>query len=265
MRKFKLLTFVLSVAMLCAFASCTIPDGDFVFVPSDSSVEEEMSGDDIGGENGETFDSETIEPPTSETEEPELPVEVISDPLSFSEGFHTLENYKITATNELVDCLYVTGTANVTIESGYYDGGQTVLGGAGNTVIFANENAVVTINGGNFRINGLAVDDIGHIDLIYAKDNAQIIINGGVFEGKDDTVWLLNCKDGQNAKIIVCGGTFINWNPATASIVGSKNYVGVDEVEVAEGYEVIAETKIDGNVWYTVQAIEVNADNVIVE
>ena len=64
--------------------------------------------------------------------------------------------------------------------------------------------------------------------MIYADDNAVIEINGGKFKCKTPK-WTLNCKDGSNAKIIVKGGRFYNFNPLTDN---------PGEVEVAKGYHV---------------------------
>ena len=61
---------------------------------------------------------------------------------------------------------------------------------------------------------------------------------------------MLNCYDANykngTAKIIVKGGTFVNFNPANNAAEGAgTNFV-------AEGYSVIKETQANGDVWYTV-------------
>lgn len=143
------------------------------------------------------------------------------------------------------DAIQVIESATVTINGGKFDGGQTPLGGAGNTAIWCNsENAKIIINDGIFTIKGLAEGDVGHIDLIYCT-SGTIEINGGYFEGTDDTVWLLNCKDSNyiegKASIIVKGGEFVNFNPANCISEGQNTNF------VAEGYTVtttiIDETK----------------------
>lgn len=261
MRKIsKLLTFVLSFAMLCVFGACSIPDGDFVFVPNDSSVSEEITNDSV--------EPDSVEPSVpEEPEQPEPPEEVISDILIFTFGERTLENIKITVLNE-GDAITVKGVAQVTINNGTYDGGQTPFGGAGNTALWVKEStAKVVINGGTFICNGLAYDeegniDVGHIDLIYCSAGT-IEINGGFFKGADDTVWLLNCKDSayneNTAKIEVKGGTFVNFDPSNCVSEG----VGTNFV--AEGYEVIAEEQENGDIWYIVRAIETESEEVIDE
>ena len=142
------------------------------------------------------------------------------------------------------DALTVKNGAQVTIIDGIFNGGQTPFGGAGNTAIWCNGiDSKIIINDGIFYINGLAIDDEGnrdkgHIDLIYCTQGT-IEINGGWFEGADDTVWLLNCKDTYykdgTAKIIVKGGSFVNFDPSNCLSEGEgTNFV-------AEGYEVVVE------------------------
>ena len=158
-------------------------------------------------------------------------------------------NQNIVVSDDATDAIAVTG-GTVTINGGYYNGGQTELGGSGNTAVWANGGDVV-INDGYFTINGLADGDTGHIDLIYAK-TGTITINGGFFVGEDDTVWLLNCKDANynngTANIIVYGGTFVNFDPSNHSYeTTTRNFV-------ADGYTVIKEIRNNGDIWYTVVA-----------
>ncbi len=165
-----------------------------------------------------------------------------------------IEEVKIDADDyDAEDAIVVNAGANVTINSGNFNGGTTEFGGAGNTAVFAN-GGNVTIEGGYFTINGLAKDaagnlDSGHIDLIYAKDNARVYINGGFFEGADDTVWLLNAKDNSGARIFVRGGTFVNWNPREKAAEVAP--AGTTEITVYG--DVIAEEQDNGDIWYTVQ------------
>ena len=82
-----------------------------------------------------------------------------------------------------------------------------------------------------------------------------VTINGGFFACDPVTeeygsIYLLNCKDDnyQNgtARIIVQGGTFVNFNPADNGAEGAgTNFV-------AEGYYVVEESQDSGDVWYTV-------------
>ena len=81
---------------------------------------------------------EPIEP--EEPQEPVVPQETVSDPLSFTEGEHTVENLKIEATAENADAVYAGGEGTiVTIESGYYDGGDN----GSTTAVYARDGAKV--------------------------------------------------------------------------------------------------------------------------
>ena len=145
------------------------------------------------------------------------------------------------------DAITVTaGTATIT--GGFYDAGQTPFGGDGNTAVWANGGNVV-ITDGTFYSSGLAAGDTGHIDLIYCG-LGTITIEGGFYYAENNTVWLLNCKDANyangTAKIIVKGGTFVNFNPADVhgEPTNPTSYV-------AEGYTV-TESEHGSDTWYTV-------------
>ena len=113
-----------------------------------------------------------------------------------------------------------------------------------NEVIYARDNAVITINGGNY------VGAKGNSELIYASGNGQIIINGGSFEALEkaadlggDEYALLNCYDAHykagTANITVKGGKYKDFNPANNTSEGpNTNFV-------AEGYT----STQDGEYW----------------
>lgn len=165
------------------------------------------------------------------------------------------------------DALTVIDKATVTINGGSYNGGQTPFGGAGNTAVWVNSiDAKVIINDGVFTISGLAVNedgvkDTGHIDLIYCSAGT-IEINGGWFEGADSDVWLLNCKDAAykdgTAKIVVKGGTFVNFDPSNCVSEGEGTSF------VPEGYVVVKETR-EGIDYYTVVKASVDSGEEEVE
>ena len=172
----------------------------------------------------------------------------IGNGVEVNEGEMTLKDI-IVASDAITDAVTANG-GTVIIEGGYYNGGQTPFGGAGNTAVWANGGDVI-INNGFFTIGSLAEGDVGHIDLIYAK-LGTVTINGGFFVGADDTVWLLNCHDANYANgktnIVVTGGTFVNFNPANNASEGANTSF------VAEGYTVISSVQKNGDVWYTVVA-----------
>ena len=134
--------------------------------------------------------------------------------------------------------VYATATSNIIIEDGTYisDGSKY------NIAVWAQDNSIVTINGGTFK-NTNEVSD-----LIYAVGNATIYINGGFFESasaaNSDTLNIMG--DSVSARIIISGGTFVNDDPSVEP--------GDDEnkIIIAEGYKVISETQTNGDVWYMV-------------
>ncbi|MDY4186821.1 MAG: hypothetical protein SOX77_03040 [Candidatus Borkfalkiaceae bacterium] len=125
-------------------------------------------------------------------------------------------------------------------ENGGIDTGTN--GGYG---INVRKGAKLTINGGYYYGGGTAVQ----------VQEGTLTINGGTFAvepfgepyGYD---FLFNCVDAAykagTAKIIVKGGTFINFNPADNKAEGAgTNFV-------ADGYMVKSTVKENGDVWYTV-------------
>ncbi|MBS6474913.1 MAG: SipW-dependent-type signal peptide-containing protein [Clostridiales bacterium] len=113
-----------------------------------------------------------------------------------------------------------------------------------NVVWLSSNEGTVNIEGGNFLVNE------GGSAVIYAE-KGTVNISGGYFEllGAENPTFLLNCKDDQaaagNAKIVVTGGTFVNFDPSDNQADGQgTNYV-------AEGYKVVSQEK-DGKTLYTV-------------
>lgn len=105
--------------------------------------------------------------------------------------------------------------ANVTVNGGTYYGGGTV---------FNVQLGTLTINGGHFEVTSFAAP--------YNYD------------------FMLNCVDANyrngTAKIIVKGGTFVNFDPSNNAAEGAgTNFV-------ADGYTVVSETQSNGDIWYTV-------------
>ena len=133
--------------------------------------------------------------------------------------------------------------ADTTINAGENGGIDTGVNGA--YAINVMNGANLVINGGTYYGGGTAVQ----------VQKGTVTINGGHFavEPFGDPYgynFLLNCIDSAykngTAKIIVKGGTFVNFNPADCKAEGAgTNFV-------ADGYSVISETKANGEVWYTV-------------
>ena len=138
--------------------------------------------------------------------------------------------------------------ADTTINAGAEGGIDTgINGGYGINIL---KGATVTINGGYYYGGGTAVQ----------VQKGTLIINGGTFACAPfgdpyGYKYLINCVDGAykdgTAKVVIKGGTFVNWNPASSE--GDKK----DDVNanfVADGYKVVSEQKTNGDTWYTVVA-----------
>ena len=133
--------------------------------------------------------------------------------------------------------------ADTTINAGENGGIDTgVNGGYG---INVRNGATLTINGGSYYGGGTAVQ----------VQKGTLTITGGHFavEAFGEPYgynFLLNCIDSAykngTAKIIVKGGTFVNFDPSNNSAEGTgTNFV-------ADGYKVVSEAQTNGDVWYTV-------------
>lgn len=130
-------------------------------------------------------------------------------------------------------------TINATEDGGINTGTN---GGYG---INVNKGASLTINGGYYYGGGTAIQ----------VQEGTLVINGGTFavEPYSSPVYgykfLLNCVDGNykngTAKIIVKGGTFVNFDPANSASENPKGNF------VAEGYKVVSEQH-GSDTWYTV-------------
>ena len=116
-------------------------------------------------------------------------------------------------------------------------------------VIDVRDGGYLTIEDGKF---------IGNVDAIYVEKGTAIIeggffdiqqkLTGSTLEAQYKT--LLNCQDANynagKAKIIVKGGTFVNFDP-------SNNPEGEGTSFVADGYKVVSEVH-GSDTWYTVVA-----------
>lgn len=122
----------------------------------------------------------------------------------------------------------------------------------------------------------LVIEDgtfIGNVHAVYVYEGTAYI-KGGFYsvqqkysDASKADEFVLNCYDDNRkngtAKIIVTGGTFVNFNPANCQAEGANTNF------VAEGYKVVSETKEkeDGTteVWYTVVLDEENYAMITVE
>ena len=133
--------------------------------------------------------------------------------------------------------------ADTTINAGKNGGIDT--GANGGYALNVRKGANLTITGGSYYGGGTAVQ----------VQEGTLTITGGHFavEAFGEPYgynFLLNCIDSAykngSAKIIVKGGTFVNFDPSNNTAEGAgTNFV-------AGGYKVVSENKTNGEVWYTV-------------
>lgn len=107
----------------------------------------------------------------------------------------------------------------------------------------------------------LVIEDgtfIGNVHAVYVLEGTAYI-KGGFYsvqqkysDASKADEFVLNCYDANRAngtaKIIVTGGTFVNFNPADCQAEGAHTNF------VKEGYKVLATKQMNGDVWYTVVA-----------
>lgn len=133
--------------------------------------------------------------------------------------------------------------ADTTINAGKNGGIDT--GANGGYALNVRKGANLTITGGSYYGGGTAVQ----------VQEGTLTITGGHFavEAFGEPYgynFLLNCVDSAykngTAKIIVMGGTFVNFNPADCQAEGEHTNF------VADGYKVVSENQTNGEVWYTV-------------
>ena len=133
--------------------------------------------------------------------------------------------------------------ADTTINAGKNGGIDT--GANGGYALNVRKGANPTITGGSYYGGGTAVQ----------VQEGTLTITGGHFavEAFGEPYgynFLLNCVDSAykngTAKIIVMGGTFVNFNPADCQAEGEHTNF------VADGYKVVSENQTNGEVWYTV-------------
>lgn len=168
----------------------------------------------------------------------------------------------------------------ITIDTAGYDVVYTADASHKEAVIDLNDNADVVITGnGTFTFDDDYLDHktIGYIfrlqdsakltiengtyyaglTCVQAGDNAVAMIKGGTFRASSDwngVYWLLNLIDNSEAKIIVTGGIFENYDPSHSKTENPEaNFC-------AEGYVTTSEEN-DGSTFYTVEAATAKTDS----
>lgn len=168
----------------------------------------------------------------------------------------------------------------ITIDTAGYDVVYTADASHKEAVIDLNDNADVVITGnGTFTFDDDYPDHnaIGYIfrlqdsakltiengtyyaglTCVQAGDNAVAMIKGGTFRASSawkGVYWLLNLIDNSEAKIIVTGGIFENYDPSHSKTENPEaNFC-------AEGYVTTSEDN-DGSTFYTVEAATAKTDS----
>lgn len=171
---------------------------------------------------------------------------VLANEITVTEGDTTLE-VKSGDTLRIIGAgiININGTAKLTIVN---NGSiiQTMQSEVG-YLFRASGNSKLTLNGDGEYVAGLTVGQ--------ADDNSVITVNGGSFnalvgwsasEDIPETNWIFNLIDDSNATISVTAGTFVNYDPSNSQTENpAANFV-------AAGYKVESVVQSNGETWYTV-------------
>ena len=143
--------------------------------------------------------------------------------VEYTDGEHTVTG-NIQA-NGTAGAIHGTGTAKITVDA------TTVYGTYVSDyamAVCASSRSEIIIKGGDFANQAPAGSALS---LIYAEDNAKITIEGGTFKCVSPA-WTLNCNDSDAATITVKGGSFYKFDPSNVT-------VGEGEIFIAAGYHVV--------------------------
>ena len=143
--------------------------------------------------------------------------------VEYTDGKHTVTG-NIQA-NGQAGAIHGTGTAQITVDA------TTVYGTYVSDyamAVCASSRSEIIIRSGEFANQAPAGSALS---LIYAEDNAKITIEGGTFKCVSPA-WTLNCNDGDTATITVKGGSFYKFDPSNVT-------VGEGEIFIADGYKVV--------------------------
>ena len=199
----------------------------------------------------------------------------VADYTALQKAFEGSGVYNVTENVDVKDTLTLTGFNALTLDAT----GKTISNTEdlwdestnGWSLLSARGSSYLTVAGGEFKAkenDGYAVDVqdgatvtiedgtfIGNIHAVYVQKGTAYI-KGGFFsvqqkypEAAKANEFVLNCYDANReagtAKIIVTGGTFVNFNPADCYAEGAHTNF------VADGYKVVSEAH-DSDTWYTV-------------
>lgn len=153
----------------------------------------------------------------------------------------TLTNVSIVVDKKDGIALTITNGVTVTIEDGYFNGGE----GGNNQAVRIEEGGTLIIKDGTFTVGK---DADGNGNSVIENRGGTLIIEGGLFS--TDYAWngfyyVLNQLNSKPGTITVKGGTFVNYNPAEGDDFLKGNFV-------ADGYRVEAEIINDTTTLYHV-------------
>ena len=181
----------------------------------------------------------------------------VADGLTFKDGKdHVLnENVAVGAANGIA--VTVANGSNLVIEGGTYNGGE----GGDNQSVRVENGSKLTIKDGVFTVGG---DADGYGNSVIENRGGEIVIEGGFFYtdyAYKKFYYVLNQLNNNPGKIIVKGGTFVNYDPSKGDDNLGGNFV-------ADGYKVVSEVRErneDGTpkvVWYTVVSATAKVDTI---
>ena len=159
----------------------------------------------------------------------------------FTSGTHVLNKGGVALNPHDVAVLVSGAGTDVTITGGYYDGGK----GGDNRCVQVDTGAKVTIKDGTFTVGG---DATGLGNSVILCNGGTVVIEGGFFYtdyAYRNFYYVLNQQNSNPGTITVKGGTFVNYDPSKGDDNLHGNFVPT-------GYDVITETKANGDIWYTV-------------
>ena len=171
--------------------------------------------------------------------------------------------------------LHLTGDGTIHAGKGFYanrEGAQIIIdGGTYNMSVtgtlnnikhhsVAQNDSKIVINGGTFT------SSVADACLFFATSNGRIEINGGFFENtatKTPDLLSMGTSNSSTNRIIITGGTFVNWNPLEDRMCYTGQWPEAGEADfrghwilIPGGYTVISETQANGDVWYSVVPVE---------
>ena len=148
------------------------------------------------------------------------------------------------------------GDAEIVINGGTYNTTVTTTLNGMAFHSLAQNNSKIVVNGGVFTSN------VDNAAIFMATSNARIEINGGFFENTADKtpdLLQIGTNKGNTNRIVITGGTFVNYNPLEDKMCYTGAWPEAGEaafggpwILIPGGYTVVSETQANGDIWYSV-------------